>query len=154
VSVLAIVVYVKIDTLMLARMKTADEVARYAVAVKVVDGLAFLPTAAAALVLVAVAYALYESRARLVATDGGIAWRDFEVVNLPSGRPTLSFHGKAAEVEFISNSYQENHRSVAQCNIRDISERSRMEIKLKQQTESLSATLLQMETDCGKRGAA
>ena len=29
---------------------------------------------------------------------GGIAWRDFEVVNLPSGRPTLNFHGRAAEV--------------------------------------------------------
>ena len=31
--------------------------------------------AAAGLVLVAVAYALYESRARLVATDGGVPWR-------------------------------------------------------------------------------
>ena len=29
---------------------------------------------------------------------GGIAWCDFEVVNLPSGRPTLKFHGRAAEV--------------------------------------------------------
>jgi len=29
---------------------------------------------------------------------GGISWRDFEVVNLPSGRPTLNFHGRAAEV--------------------------------------------------------
>lgn len=29
---------------------------------------------------------------------GGIAWRDFEVSNLPSGRPTLLFHGKAAEI--------------------------------------------------------
>ena len=29
---------------------------------------------------------------------GGITWRDFEVINLPSGRPTLSFHGRAAEV--------------------------------------------------------
>jgi holo-[acyl-carrier protein] synthase len=29
---------------------------------------------------------------------GGIAWRDFEVINLPSGRPTLRFHGKAAEI--------------------------------------------------------
>ncbi len=28
---------------------------------------------------------------------GGVRWRDFEVVNLPSGRPTLRFHGKAAE---------------------------------------------------------
>jgi holo-[acyl-carrier protein] synthase len=29
---------------------------------------------------------------------GGIAWRDFEVVNLPSGRPTLNFSGRAAEI--------------------------------------------------------
>ncbi len=29
---------------------------------------------------------------------GGIAWRDFEVTNLKSGRPTLAFHGKAAEI--------------------------------------------------------
>jgi len=28
----------------------------------------------------------------------GVAWRDFEVTNLASGRPTLAFHGKAAEV--------------------------------------------------------
>jgi holo-[acyl-carrier protein] synthase len=28
---------------------------------------------------------------------GGVGWRDFEVANLPSGRPTLQFHGKAAE---------------------------------------------------------
>ena len=29
---------------------------------------------------------------------GGITWQDFEVTNLPSGRPTLSFYGRAAEV--------------------------------------------------------
>lgn len=28
----------------------------------------------------------------------GIRWRDFEVVNLPSGRPTLELHGVAARV--------------------------------------------------------
>jgi holo-[acyl-carrier protein] synthase len=28
----------------------------------------------------------------------GVSWQDFEVVNLPSGRPTLNFHGKAAEI--------------------------------------------------------
>jgi len=28
----------------------------------------------------------------------GIAWRDFEVANLPSGRPTLKLYGKAAEI--------------------------------------------------------
>ncbi len=29
---------------------------------------------------------------------GGVRWKDFEVSNLPSGRPTLKFHGRAAEV--------------------------------------------------------
>jgi holo-[acyl-carrier protein] synthase len=29
---------------------------------------------------------------------GGLGWRDLEVKNLPSGRPTLAFHGKAAEI--------------------------------------------------------
>ena len=29
---------------------------------------------------------------------GGITWHDFEVLNLPSGRPTLRFHGRAAEI--------------------------------------------------------
>ena len=29
---------------------------------------------------------------------GGIRWHDFEVANLSSGRPTLRFHGKAAEL--------------------------------------------------------
>ena len=28
----------------------------------------------------------------------GVRWQDFEVVNLPSGRPTLQFHGVAAQV--------------------------------------------------------
>ncbi len=29
---------------------------------------------------------------------GGLGWRDLEVTNLPSGRPTLAFHGKGAEI--------------------------------------------------------
>ena len=28
----------------------------------------------------------------------GVAWQDLEVVNLPSGRPTLRLHGRAAEL--------------------------------------------------------
>jgi holo-[acyl-carrier protein] synthase len=28
----------------------------------------------------------------------GVRWQDFEVTNLPSGRPTLALHGVAAEV--------------------------------------------------------
>jgi holo-[acyl-carrier protein] synthase len=30
--------------------------------------------------------------------SSGITWQDFEVINLPSGRPTLQFHGRAAEI--------------------------------------------------------
>jgi holo-[acyl-carrier protein] synthase len=29
---------------------------------------------------------------------GGVTWHDFEVANLPSGRPTLQLHGKAAQI--------------------------------------------------------
>ncbi len=29
---------------------------------------------------------------------GGLGWQDLEVSNLPSGRPTLKLHGKAAEI--------------------------------------------------------
>ncbi len=29
---------------------------------------------------------------------GGLGWRDLEVSNLRSGRPTLTFHGKAGEI--------------------------------------------------------
>ena len=29
---------------------------------------------------------------------GGIQWKDFEVVNLPSGRPTLLLHGEAERI--------------------------------------------------------
>ena len=28
----------------------------------------------------------------------GVTWRDFEVRRLPGGRPTIAFHGKAAEI--------------------------------------------------------
>ena len=28
----------------------------------------------------------------------GVTWRDFEVQRLPGGRPTIAFHGKAAEI--------------------------------------------------------
>ena len=28
----------------------------------------------------------------------GVRWQDFEVANLPSGRPTLRFHGVAAQI--------------------------------------------------------
>jgi len=28
----------------------------------------------------------------------GVRWRDCEVVRLPGGRPTITFHGKAGEI--------------------------------------------------------
>lgn len=45
--------------------------------------------------------------------------------------------GKSVEVEFVSNVYTENDRQVVQCNIRDITERCRLE----RQTQEQSATL-------------
>jgi PAS domain S-box-containing protein len=52
--------------------------------------------------------------------------------------PLETKHGKRAEVEFVSNVYQVDHRPIAQCNIRDISERSRLERQTKDQAEQLS----------------
>jgi holo-[acyl-carrier protein] synthase len=44
-------------------------------------------------------FAAKEAAMKAIGTGwhGGVRWRDFEVTNLPSGRPTLQFHGKAAE---------------------------------------------------------
>jgi len=47
-------------------------------------------------------------------------------------------NGRQAQVEFVSNVYQVNHRDVAQCNIRDIGERSRLERKTQEQAEALA----------------
>ena len=44
--------------------------------------------------------------------------------------------GQQVEVEFVANVYQENGRTVTQCNIRDITERSRLEQTLKEQSSS------------------
>ena len=52
--------------------------------------------------------------------------------------PLETKHGKRAEVEFVSNVYQVDHRPIAQCNIRDISERSRLERQTKEQAAALS----------------
>src|ERR1700730_19224035 len=52
--------------------------------------------------------------------------------------PLETKDGKRAEVEFVSNVYQVDHRSIAQCNIRDISERSRLEQKTHEQAEALA----------------
>ncbi|MHB8974062.1 MAG: PAS domain-containing hybrid sensor histidine kinase/response regulator [Pirellulaceae bacterium] len=52
--------------------------------------------------------------------------------------PLESEHGRRVEVEVVANVYGENHRSVIQCNIRDISERRRMEEQLQKQAEALA----------------
>jgi len=41
--------------------------------------------------------------------------------------PLKTNHGGQIAVELVSNVYQEDHKEVIQCNIRDISERSRLE---------------------------
>ena len=52
--------------------------------------------------------------------------------------PLKSKDGRAVEVEVVANVYQEDHHSVIQCNIRDITERSRMENVLRTQAVQLS----------------
>ncbi len=52
--------------------------------------------------------------------------------------PLKSKNGQPAEVEFVSNVYQWDHRQVAQCNIRDISVRSRLEKQTQKQAAELS----------------
>ncbi|WP_179197488.1 PAS domain-containing hybrid sensor histidine kinase/response regulator [Caballeronia sordidicola] len=52
--------------------------------------------------------------------------------------PLETKKGISAEVEFISNVYLVGQRAVAQCNIRDISERSGMQKTMREQAEALS----------------
>lgn len=52
--------------------------------------------------------------------------------------PLVTKNGEKVEVEFVSNTYRVDHRYIAQCNIRDISERSRLERQMKEQTEKLA----------------
>ena len=52
--------------------------------------------------------------------------------------PLKTKNGERAEVEFVSNIYQVDHRPVAQCNIRDISERRLLEKQITEQAGALS----------------
>ena len=52
--------------------------------------------------------------------------------------PLETKSGAKAEVEFVSNVYQVDHRPIAQCNIRDISARCRLERKTHEQAEALA----------------
>lgn len=44
-------------------------------------------------------FAAKEAAMKAIGTGwkGGVAWREFEVAREPGGRPTMRFHGKAAE---------------------------------------------------------
>jgi len=52
--------------------------------------------------------------------------------------PLATRSGKKVEVEFVSNVYTENDHQVVQCNIRDITERRRLEQLTQQQAEELA----------------
>jgi PAS domain S-box-containing protein len=52
--------------------------------------------------------------------------------------PLETNDGRRIEVEFVSNVYRVDQRHVAQCNIRDISERNRVERKMQAQADELS----------------
>jgi PAS domain S-box-containing protein len=51
--------------------------------------------------------------------------------------PLETADGRRIEVEFVSNIYTVDHQKVIQCNIRDITERKRMEEELRQHRENL-----------------
>ena len=52
--------------------------------------------------------------------------------------PLENRSGQKVEVEFVSNVYTENHHQVVQCNVRDITERSRLQRLTQEQAEALA----------------
>jgi PAS domain S-box-containing protein len=52
--------------------------------------------------------------------------------------PVQNQRGERVEVEFIANVYEQGRRTVAQCNVRDISERVKLEAKIKEQAQALA----------------
>lgn len=52
--------------------------------------------------------------------------------------PLEASNGQRVDVEFVSNVYAENNRQVVQCNIRDISERTRLENEMEEQSTTLA----------------
>jgi PAS domain S-box-containing protein len=52
--------------------------------------------------------------------------------------PLESIGGRRVEVEVVANSYREDHHSVVQCNIRDITARSRLERQTHEQAAALA----------------
>ena len=74
--------------------------------------------------------------------------------------PLLSKSGEKAEVEFVSNVYREGDNTVIQCNIRDISERIRLERELKAHDRRFRILVEQVRdyaifmTDTGRRATS
>jgi PAS domain S-box-containing protein len=66
---------------------------------------------------------------RELQTQGYIRYEDL---------PLETKQGQRIEVEFVSNIYQVDQRQVIQCNIRDITERSRLERQTHEQAEALA----------------
>ena len=52
--------------------------------------------------------------------------------------PVVKPNGERTQVDFVGNVYHEGHRLVAQCNVRDITARSEMELKIGEQAEALA----------------
>lgn len=52
--------------------------------------------------------------------------------------PLETKSGQTVEVEFVSNVYQVDKRQVIQCNVRDITERARLERQMREQAEALA----------------
>ena len=52
--------------------------------------------------------------------------------------PLVTNHGLRVEVEIVANAYKEDHHKVIQCNIRDITERSRLEKQTQEQASALA----------------
>jgi PAS domain S-box-containing protein len=52
--------------------------------------------------------------------------------------PLETSHGLRVEVEVVANAYREDHHKVIQCNIRDITERSRLEKQTQDQASALA----------------
>lgn len=52
--------------------------------------------------------------------------------------PLQNRRGETVPVEFVSNVYYENQRPLARCNVRDISQRSRLEQQIARQVEALT----------------
>ena len=59
--------------------------------------------------------------------------------------PLETTDGRKIDVEFVSNVYQEDHHNVIQCNIRDITERKRIEDRLRQSEERFQNLFTSMD---------